>query len=454
MGLSITFLGGASTVTGSKYLLENSDRRVLVDCGLFQGFKQLRERNWSRLPVSPHSIDAVLLTHAHLDHSGYLPLLVRDGFEGPILATPASEELCRLLLPDSGYLMEEDAKFANRHGFSKHKPAYPLYSREDAIRSLASFRTIQFGETIDVVPGCTATFRTAGHILGAGSIEVEWEGRRIVFSGDLGRSNDATMLPPDPVTRADVLLVESTYGDRLHDQTSPQEALEPVINRTIRRGGTIIIPAFAVGRAQSLLFHISQLRAKRRIPDVPVYLDSPMAVDASEIFCRFGDGRRLNEEQCRQACGIATYVREVDASKALNGNRMPKIIISASGMATGGRVLHHLKNCAPDRRSTIVLAGYQAGGTRGAALRDGARELKIHGTFVPVRAEVVSLDMFSAHADREELIAWLSNFESPPEQTFVVHGEAQSSDSFRRTIRERLGWSARVPEHLERVELQ
>ena len=452
--VSLTFLGAAGTVTGSKYLLESAGRRILVDCGLFQGYKQLRDRNWARLPFDASSIDAILLTHAHLDHSGYLPLLVRDGFTGPILSTRATSKLCELLLPDSGHLMEEDAKFANRYGFSKHTPALPLYTQEDARRSLESFRPIDFHNSVEVVPGCTATFRVAGHILGAATIEVNWDGLSIVFSGDLGRFGDATMLDPEAVPATDYLLVESTYGNRLHDRRSPEEALEELVNRTVRRGGTVVIPAFAVGRAQSLLFHLSNLIQEGRIPNLPVFLDSPMAVNASEIFCSHSAGRRLTDAQCRQACGIATYVREAEESKKLNTNRLPKIIISASGMATGGRILHHLKNYLPDRRSTVVLAGFQAGGTRGAALRDGASEVKIHGGYVPVRAEVVSLDMFSAHADRDELLRWLGSFEAAPKQTFVVHGEPGASDALRHSIDETLGWNVRVPEHLERVELQ
>ena len=452
--ISLTFLGGAGTVTGSKYLLENDGRRILVDCGLFQGFKQLRERNWARLPVDPGTIDAVLLTHAHLDHSGYLPLLVRNGFEGPIIGTGATIELCELLLPDSGHLMEEDAKFANRYGFSKHRPALPLYTQADARRALAFFRRTQFHENVEVLPGCTATYRVAGHILGAATIEVNWDGLKIVFSGDLGRYGDPVMLEPEPVADADFLLVESTYGDRLHDDRSPEEALEEIINRTARRGGTVVIPAFAVGRAQSLLFHLLILKRSKRIPDLPVFLDSPMAIDASEIFCVNAEGRKLSDRECRQSCAIATYVREAEESKKLNTNRLPKIIISASGMATGGRILHHLKNYLPDRRSTVVLAGYQAGGTRGAALRDGATEVKIHGQYIPVRAEVVSLDMFSAHADRDELLRWLGGFETAPRRTFIIHGEPAGSDALRHSVKERLGWDVRVPEHQERIELQ
>lgn len=452
--VSLTFLGAAGTVTGSKYLIESASHRILVDCGLFQGFKQLRERNWTPLPVDPRSIDAVLLTHAHLDHSGYLPLLAREGFSGPIVCTSATAKLCELLLPDSGHLMEEDANRANRYGYSKHHPALPLYTERDARRSLELFREAKFHQELDVVPGCTAIFRVAGHILGAAMIELNWDGLKIAFSGDLGRLGDPTMLDPEPVGNADYLLVESTYGNRLHDRRSPEEALEDVVNRTVRRGGTVVIPAFAVGRAQSLLFHLSNLVRTKRIPDLPVFLDSPMAIDASEIFCTNPAGRRLTQAECRRSCAIATYLREAEDSKQLNSNRLPKIIVSASGMATGGRVLHHLKNYLPDRRSTVVLAGFQAGGTRGAALRDGASEVKIHGGYVPVRAEIVSLDMFSAHADRDGLMHWLGDFEGHPRLTFVTHGEPEASDALRHSIGEKLGWNVRVPEYLERVELK
>ena len=454
MTLSLTFLGGAGTVTGSKYLLERNGKRVLVDCGLFQGFKLLRERNWAPLPVDPASIDQVLLTHAHLDHSGYLPLLVRNGFAGPVVSTRATFEICKLILRDSGHLMEEDAKRANRYGYSKHKPAEPLYTEEDARRSLERFRSAEFEKPVEILPDCTATLRGAGHILGAATIELNWDGLRIVFSGDLGRYGDETLLDPEPVRSADYLLIESTYGNRLHDRRPPDEALEEVVNRTLRRGGTVVIPAFAVGRAQSLIHHLWKLRTADRIPDVPIFLDSPMAINATELLHSHIGEHRLSAEECSQSCSIATYVREAEESKKLNTNPLPKIIISASGMATGGRILHHLKNYAPDRRSTIVLAGFQAGGTRGAALRDGATELKIHGGYVPVRAEVVNLDMFSAHADRDELLRWLGGFESPPRETFVVHGEPSASDALRHLIDERLGWTVRVPEHQQRVDLK
>lgn len=453
MTLNLTFLGGAGTVTGSKYLIETEGYKVLIDCGLFQGFKQLRRRNRLPFPVDPGDIDAVLLTHAHLDHSGYIPALVRDGFRGSVISTHATFKLCELLLPDSGYLMEADARFANKYGYSKHKPALPLYTKRDAKAALASFAPVAFGEPTKVTDNCSAIFRPMGHILGAASIELECAGKRLVFSGDVGRYSAATMVDPEPVAQADYIIVESTYGNRHHDETDPETALEDVIERTLKRGGSVIIPSFAVGRAQALLFHLSELRRRGHLADVPIFLDSPMAVNASSIFCDHVGEHRLTAERCREACGIAEYVRDAEASKALNRNAMPKIIIAASGMATGGRVLHHLKHHAPDHRNTILLTGFQASGTRGAALKNGASELKIHGQFIPVRAEVASLDMLSAHADQGELLKWLDGFESAPSTTFVTHGEPEASDTFRRCIVERLGWNARVPEHGERVVL-
>ena len=453
MNASITFLGGAGTVTGSKYLIETGNHRILVDCGLFQGYKLLRERNWAPFPIEPRLIDAVVLTHAHLDHSGYLPLLVKNGFSGPIISTQATLNLCELILPDSGHIMESDARYANQHGFSKHTPALPLYDQNDAQLSLGSFRTYGFHDSVQVTKDCTAIFRPAGHILGAATVELDCSGTRIIFSGDLGRYNDGTMVDPEPVPKADYLVVESTYGNRRHDQTDPEEALEGIIDRTVRRGGSVIIPAFAVGRAQSLLFHLSQLRKRNRFPNVPIFLDSPMAINATKIFHEHLGEHRLTPEQCNDSFAVATFTRSVEESKRIDQDSMPKIIISASGMATGGRILFHLKHYAPDHRNTILLVGFQAGGTRGAALKAGAQELKIHGQMVPVRAEVASLDMFSAHADRDELMRWLGGFEAPPRNTFVTHGEPEASDTFRRSIADELGWDARVPEHFERVEL-
>ncbi|TRD11617.1 MBL fold metallo-hydrolase [Erythrobacter insulae] len=451
--VSLTFLGGADTVTGSKFVVETSQSRILVDCGLFQGYKKLRARNWHDLPIDPASIDTVVLTHAHLDHSGYLPLLVKSGFAGRVICTNGTRALCGLLLPDSGYLQEADARYANRRGFSKHRPALPLYTKADAHHALKSFSPTPFGERIEIAQGCSIRFRYAGHILGAATVDMVADGRRIVFSGDLGRYGDPLMFDPEPIPQADYLLVESTYGDRLHPDVAPQQVLEDVIERTVNRGGSVIIPSFAIGRAQALLYHISAIRRRGRFTDVPVYLDSPMAISATELFCEHTDDHRLSIAQCRDAWDDVIYTREVEDSKRLDTITSPKIIISASGMVTGGRILHRLKQYAPDHRSTIVMAGYQAGGTRGAALLRGEKMIKIHGDYVPVRAEVVELDMLSAHADQHELLRWLGSFVSQPKECFVVHGEAEASDNFRLKIAEELGWKARVPEHQERVEL-
>lgn len=451
--LELSFLGGVGTVTGSKYLLEADGARVLVDCGLFQGFKQLRLRNWAPLAFDPKSIEAVLLTHAHLDHSGYLPLLVRNGFEGPIICTEATRDLCRILLADSGYLQEKDAEYANRHGISKHRPALPLYTKLDAEACMERFAPVGFGDELSVTPALTARFLPAGHILGAAIVEVNAAGRTVVFSGDLGRPNSATMVDFTPVRHADYLVVESTYGNRLHDPQDPEDVLAEVVNRTAARGGTVLVPAFAVGRAQTLLFHLHRLKAARRIRDLPVFLDSPMAIDASQVFCDHLGEHRLTAQQCRQACSVARYVREPEESKSLDREPMPKVIISASGMATGGRVLHHLKHFAPDPRNTILFTGFQAGGTRGDAMTAGARSVKIHGAAVPVRAEVANLHMLSAHADADEIMAWLSGFAAPPRMTFITHGEMAASDALRRRIADELGWSCTVPGYRDEAEL-
>lgn len=451
--MKLTFLGAAGTVTGSKYLLEDAGKRWLVDCGLFQGLKPLRLRNWERLPFEPGAIDAVLLTHAHLDHSGYLPLLVRNGFRGPIYCSAATAELCEILLPDSGYLQEKDAEFANRHGYSKHKPALPLYTERDARESLKLFRTLSIGSEHTLGGRSGVTLRRTGHILGACSIEVSTENRRLVFSGDLGRYGDPIFHDPTPVRRADYLVVESTYGDRQHERVDPADALETVITRTVARGGTVIIPAFAVGRAQTLLFYLRRLRDSGRLRNVPVFLDSPMAVDASEIFCRSMADHRLSEHECRTSCAIATYVHSTEESKALTANPVPKIIISASGMATGGRVLHHLKRYAPDARNTVLFAGFQAAGTRGAAMVSGASSVKIHGEEIPVRAEVQNLSMLSAHADADEIMRWLGGFERPCKAIFITHGEPAAAQALKSRIEHQLGWTCRVPQHLEAVEL-
>jgi len=453
LGLNLSFLGGAGTVTGSKYLVEHEKHKLLVDCGLFQGFKALRLKNWAPFPVEPGSIDVVVLTHAHLDHCGYLPLLIKRGFRGPVYCSRATRDLCAILLPDAGHLQEKDAEFANRHGFSKHKPALPLYTLEDARAALEHLTPIPFDQERTLPGGGTVRLRRSGHILGAGSVQLDWAGITTVFSGDLGRYDDPVMVDPISVERADYLLVESTYGDRRHDKRDPADALAEIVGGTIARGGTVIIPAFAVGRVQTLLFHFHQLKLKGSLSNVPVFLDSPMAEDASEIFCRDTEDLKLSEAECRRACAVAHYTRDVEESKALTANPVPKVIISASGMATGGRVLHHLKRYAPDPKNTILFAGFQAGGTRGAAMLSGVESVKIHGEYVPVRAQVRNLDMLSAHADADEIMRWLGGFKAAPRMTFVIHGEASASDALRHRIEEELRWPCMVPDHGQRVEL-
>ena len=453
MTLSLSFFGGAGTVTGSKYLLARGTDPVLIDCGLFQGLKQLRLKNWARFPIPPSSIGSIVLTHAHLDHSGYLPALIRDGYGGEILCSPATEEYCGILLPDSGHLQEKDAELANRYGFSKHRPALPLYTLKQAQASLERFVPLPFGHDRELPGGARVRLHRAGHILGAAIAEIRWGDTSIVFSGDLGRYDDPIMMDPSRVRHADYLVVESTYGNRRHDRRDPSDILGEIINQTVSRGGTVVIPAFAVGRAQSLLFHLEQLKATGRLGNVPVFLDSPMAIDASEMLCRYLEDHKLAPDQCKRACGVARYVREVQESKSLTVDPMPKIIISASGMATGGRVLHHLKRYAPDPNSTILFAGFQAAGTRGAAMVGGAETIKIHGDHVPVRARVENLSMLSAHADGDEIMRWLKGFERPPKMTFVTHGEPSASDTLRHRIKEELGWDCMVPEQMQKVDL-
>lgn len=443
-GLTLTSYGAAGTVTGSRHLLESSGRRLLIDCGLFQGLKTLREKNWSPFPVDPSSIGAVVLTHAHLDHSGYLPRLVREGFKGKIICTPATADLCELLLVDSAKIQESDAAFANRHGFSRHAPALPLYTRNDVEHVLRKLTPVRFGKTTDLGHGAHLTFRRAGHILGAATVDIRWADRTVVFSGDLGRYDDPLTPDPEPVDAADFLVVESTYGDRLHAATDPGDALLEVIGRTAARGGTVIIPAFAVGRAQQLLYHLWRLKRDGLLPLIPVFLDSPMAIDASLLFENHPEDHRLPKGVYEQVCKVATYVRHVEQSIAVTASPVPKIIVSASGMATGGRVLHHIKALGPDPRNTILFAGFQAAGTRGARLVAGEREVKIHGQRIPIRAEVANLSMLSAHADAGELMRWMGGFRSPPSRTFVVHGEPPASTALARRIGENLGWHART----------
>jgi metallo-beta-lactamase family protein len=451
--MRLTFLGGTGTVTGSKYLLEHAGRRLLVDAGLYQGLKQLRLRNWDSFPVSPAEIDAIVLTHAHLDHSGFIPRLVQLGFRGRVYCTAATRDLCALILPDSGRLLEEEADYANRHGFSKHHPALPLYTEQDAQMALKQFTVREFVEGFEPIPDVRVQLHRAGHLLGAASVRVDWQGRSILFSGDLGRANDVLMVPPELPGTADTVIVESTYGNRSHAATDPLTELASVINRTAARGGIVVIPSFAVGRAQALLYCLHLLRQQQRIPNVPAFLNSPMAADATQIYQRHRAEHRLTLEQCVAMGQAAHIVNSVEESKRLNDMRFPAIIISASGMASGGRVLHHLKAFAPDARNSILFAGFQAAGTRGAAMVSGAPTIKIHGQQVPIRAEVTQLDSLSAHADRDELLAWIGALPSAPQRVFVTHGEPVAADALRQAIEERHRWPCSVPEYRDAVEL-
>ena len=443
--LTLKPLGAAGTVTGSKHLLSNGKHNVLIDCGLFQGLKNLRELNWEKLSIAARDIDAVILTHAHLDHSGYLPRLVKQGFRGKIYSTSATRDVAELILKDSGHLQEKDADFLNRHKLTKHTPALPLYDARDAENALGHFSRVEFDQTITILDDLQFRFRYAGHILGAANVQIDWTGKRVVFSGDIGRYNHPLM--PDPITpeEADYVVVESTYGNRLHDHTDPAEALGAITEKTVQRGGTLVIPSFAVGRAQELLYYFWKLKQAGRLSAVPIFLDSPMAIDATTLMSKHMADHKLSPDDAREAYKIARYTEDVEDSKAINNNPYPKVVISASGMATGGRILHHLKNYAPDMKNTILLAGFQAAGTRGRALREGAKELKIHGMWVPVNAEVAQIDTLSGHADANELIRWLSGFRIPPKKTFIVHGEPDASEALRVLIGRELGWESVVP---------
>ncbi|MGU7780946.1 MBL fold metallo-hydrolase RNA specificity domain-containing protein [Burkholderia sp. PU8-34] len=451
--MKLTFLGATETVTGSKYLVEHGDQRVLVDCGLFQGTKNLRLRNWNPLPVPPDSLDAVVLTHAHLDHSGYLPALARDGYRGPVYCTAATAELCEIMLRDSARLQEEEADFANRHGYSKHHPARPLYTTDDTLRVLRQFTPCAFDERIALGSALSFRLLPAGHILGAASVVMNWHHKVLAFSGDLGRRHDPIMRPPMPPAHADYVVVESTYGDRLHPESDPENELAALFEKTFSRGGVVVIPCFTVGRAQEILHYIARLTASGRMARMPVYLDSPMASDVTTVYRHHLLEHRLTLSEADALGHAATMTRTVDQSKAISEHRGPMVIIAGSGMATGGRVLHHLSRYAPDARNTIALVGYQAAGTRGAALAAHEPTLKIHGEYVRVRAQVESITTLSAHADYEEILQWLGAMQRPPVRTFVTHGEPAAADALRRRIEERLHGACEVPTYRQTVDL-
>ncbi|MGR3365031.1 MAG: MBL fold metallo-hydrolase RNA specificity domain-containing protein [Maritimibacter harenae] len=448
----LRFLGAAGTVTGSRYLIEVGARRILVDCGLFQGYKTLRARNRKPFPARPSGIDTMLLTHAHLDHSGYIPALVRDGYPGQVFCTEATAELCGLILPDSGHLQEEEARYAARKRYSKHRNPTPLYTLKDAQTALERLTPVEFGRRVDLGDGIAATFVPAGHLLGAAQIKLEIDETVVHFSGDLGHDPDPLMRAPKPFEGADVLVCESTYGNRRHPDVDSEAELAPLLKRTFARGGTVLIPSFAIGRAQGLMYHVARLMARGEIPRVPVYLNSPMAIDATAIYHRHHEEHHVTYEDCVAMFEIAERVNTVDQSKKLNTRTGPMIIVSASGMLTGGRILHHLASFGGDRRNTIVLSGFQAGGTRGAALADGAGTLRMFGREFRIEAEVAQLKSFSGHADADEILRWMSAGPAP-RMTYLTHGEPSAADTLRQRVAHELGREVRVPDHLERVNL-
>ncbi|MCA1565031.1 MAG: MBL fold metallo-hydrolase [Acidobacteria bacterium] len=465
---TLSFWGGVGTVTGSKYLIEGARGRVLIDCGLFQGFKELRERNWQDPPFDPAQIDAVLITHAHIDHTGYLPRLVALGFKGPVYCSRGTAELLKIMLPDSARIQEEDASYRNRHKLTRHAPALPLYTEEDARATLELMKPLpNTGESAEVAPGIRAGFRIAGHILGASLVLVEIEGagadgkgRNVLFSGDLGHYDQVIIRDPDKPPACDYMLVESTYGDRLHDPEDPKVALARIINETHARGGVVLIPAFAIGRTQELIYLIRELEDEQRIPILPVRVDSPMAAAATQVY-----SRRTEEQDAEYASVLARPQHPLrthsmltassrDESKRLNEEQGTRIIISASGMMTAGRVLHHAQRYLPDEKSTLVFVGYQAAGTTGRKIQDGAREVRIFKNMIPVRCRQERIGGFSAHADYAEVLRWLEGMPSAPRRSFTTHGEPEAARAMAGHIKEKFGWRVDAPEYGDVVELE
>jgi metallo-beta-lactamase family protein len=459
MSATLTFLGAAGTVTGSKHYLQSGQTRLLLDCGLFQGLKELRQRNWAPCPVPAAAIGGVLLSHAHIDHSGALPRLGREGFRGPIYCTPGTADLLKIMLPDAAHLQEEEAEFANRHQTSKHQPALPLFTTADADQVLTQVRPVGFNDSFSPAQGVTARFINAGHILGAGLVEVSINGRTLVFSGDLGRYGVPIMRDPDPVPAADVLLVESTYGNRLHPADDHHDRLTAAVARAVQKKGWLLIPAFAVGRSQEILYDLRELEDAARIPSLPVYLDSPMAIEATVIYARHPEEHDQDLKRV-EASGERPFApkqlricKTADDSKRLNDTDGPGIIIAGSGMATGGRILHHFVRRLSDERTTVLFVGYQAAGTRGRLLREGVREVRMLGQVVPVRATIMVSDSYSAHADQGEILRWLGGFTRPPETTYIVHGEPDAATALQALITSQLKWRAVVAQDGQRVSL-
>jgi len=443
--LKLQFYGGVGTVTGSRTLVKSRGRKILIDCGLFQGYKNLRQLNWVPFPFDPRELDAVILTHAHLDHSGALPLLVKQGFSGPIFASESTVAVAGILLPDSAKLQEEEAEYANRHKTSKHSPALPLYTSRDVERTMELFMPLSFDKQYELTQGMQVTLTRAGHILGASSIHLEIDGKKIVFSGDLGRYGAPIMFDPSSLGEADYVIMESTYGDREHHNEAPDQKLAEIIKQTVNRGGSVLIPAFAVGRSQVIMKSLSNLKKKGAIPDVPVFLDSPMAVEVTGLYLKYPQDHRFSRSEITETFEVAQMIRDVADSKALNSLKYPRIIISASGMATGGRVLHHIANLVGDYRNSVVFTGFQAGGTRGQRMISGEPTVRIFGHEYPIRADIHSIDGYSAHADSNELLRWLRTAQALPKKVILNHGEPGASDLLRQRIERELGINCTVP---------
>ena len=451
--MRLSFLGAAGTVTGSKYLLELNHKKILIDCGLFQGKKALTERNWVKLPVHPSQIDAVILTHAHLDHSGYVPLLVKEGYKGPIYTTPGTKELCALVLPDSGNIQEEKAHYANKHAAHGAPPVTPLYTEKDAHQALQQLITVPFNQLFTLAPNCHFRFVSTAHILGAACIYLTYNNTTILFSGDVGRLHDPIMREPEMIEPADYVVVESTYGNRVHSSEPPQTQLAQVINDAISRQGSVIIPAFAVGRTQSILYLISQLKDHHLIPNIPVFLDSPMAEAATDLYSRYIEEHRLGPEQCVKLSSMATYITSTIESQTIRNLNTPAIIISSSGMATGGRVLQHIKSYAPHAKNTLLFTGFQAEETLGEEIMKGHQNVEIHGEKVAINSKISSLENMSAHADSVEILSWLSHLKKAPRKVFITHGEPEASSALKQKIETQLNWNCIVPEYLQKVDL-
>lgn len=457
----LTFLGATGTVTGSKYLFEHEDSRIMIDCGLFQGLKELRLRNWQPLDIPFAQLDAVILTHAHIDHTGYLPRLVKMGYNKPIFCTHSTRDLVELMLLDSAHLQEEDAKYLNRKGLSKHQPALPLYGKEDAQKAISLLKGMDYETPFKPSSDVSVKFHDAGHILGSSFVDMRWmqadEERRIVFSGDLGRFDRPILKDPSIIENTDYLLVESTYGDRLHDEKDPRNEIKRIVHQTVQRGGALVIPAFAVGRTQELLYVLRDMEAKGDIPKLPVYVDSPMAIKATKLYA---DHVEIYDKEAldlrKQGVNVLQtaythFAQSVDESKAINSAALPCIIISASGMLTGGRILHHLVERLPRRSSTVMFVGYQAEGTRGRALQSGKDRVKIHGNWVKRAAAIETISDFSAHADYSEILRWLKNYKAAPKMTFIVHGEPSSSLALQKRIKNELNWDSKIPKYKESI---